>query len=503
MIRLLLVSISFILLTSLSQGQETKLTPHSLLQYAENPPMEVITRTPPPLPVPTEDFETRKGYKLITTMNEFRDAIRLSNQKIRMKPGIYRAKTMDAPLNLPFPEGIPGVGRNRKKGQQQHIFSVNGSNNYFDLRGVVFETPVSVVSKLTGKVHVADSWHVNGTKNTFIGGYFRNVIDMPYPTYNPTGNEFEITGDGNRFFDCTFVIQGSVPYGYTDYYGKGSGSYGRLDKHSFMSIDHANDTELIRCKVYQQSFGHCVHFHTVDGALIQDCFFTGTLRPTNDIFKEVRGRAVDHNFHMLYRKKQPIPKDHLIPLTEDGIRSYENVKNIKIINTTIERMRGAVQMLCTGDIILEKVTVLEPGDFSFDVSATEGHKIIMKDCRSDVAYNPVMNLTRGEIPKEGIYEITLLSPPADSAPTPRTSLGIICGIDCKFTFKEDLKRPLSEDVNYLICGGRKELVDSEIKNYTKAKLILEKNVKNCKITSIGPVEDNGQNNRIIKTRTTR
>ncbi|MGJ8677749.1 MAG: hypothetical protein ACSHX0_09550 [Akkermansiaceae bacterium] len=468
------------------------------LQYSENPPMQIITRDPPLPSKPTKEFEILKGYTLISTMKEFRAVIQKSNQKIRVKPGVYRAKTVDPPINLPLKAGTPGVGRNREKGQQQHIFAVNGSNNSFDLRGVVFETPVSLQSKLTRKVHVSDSWRVNGAQNTFVGGYFRNIIDMSYPTYNVTGNEFEVLGDGNRFVDCIFVIKGSVPYGYTDFYGKGSGSYGRLNKHSFMSIDHANDTQLIRCQVYQQSFGHCVHFHNVDGALIKDCFFTGTLRPTNDIFKEIRGRAVDHDFNMLFRKKQPIPRDHMIPLTEDGIRSYNDVKNITVINTTIERMRGAVQLLCTGDVTLENVTVLESGDFSYDVSASKGSKIIMKNCRSDVAYNPVFNLTRGEIPSNANYEITLLSPPEGAEPTARTNLGIICGEQCHFTLREDLQRPLAEKVNFLTCGGRNKLVHSQIDNYTKAKLVLEKNVMNCTIQSIGPVEDKGGNNKIIQ-----
>jgi len=233
----------------------------------------------------------------------------------------------------------------------------------------VFETPVSVQSKLTKRTHVSDNWHINGDDNVFVGGYFRNVIDLPYPNYRVSGNEFEVKGDRNRFYDCIFVIKGSIPYGYTDFYGKGSGNYGRLNKHSCMSIDQANGTELIRCKVFQQSFGHCLHFHNVDGILIQDCAFTGTLRPTDDIYKETVGRAVDNDFHMLYRKKQPIPRGQVIPLTEDGIRSYDNVRNVKIINTTVERMRGGIQLLCTGDVYLENVTVLESGDFSFDVSA--------------------------------------------------------------------------------------------------------------------------------------
>lgn len=490
-----------VLLTALPaplRGQDDTYDPG--LQHAQNPPMVVNARQPPPPPEPTEDFEIRDGYRLITTLDEFREVTKQSHGRIRMKPGIYRATKVDPPVTLPLGSPNPSGGRDDKSEYQEHIFAVNGSNNHFDLRGVVIETPVSVQSKLTRRVHVSDSWHINGSNNVFIGGYFRNVLDMPYPTYQVTGNEFEVHGDKNRFFDCTFVIKGSVPYGYTDFYGKGSGSYGRLNKHCFMAIIGAEGTQLIRCKVYQQSFGHCVHFHSVDGALIQDCFFTGALRPTDDIFKETVGRAVENDFHMLYRKKQPIPRGEVIPLTEDGIRSYENVKNIKVINTTIERMRGAIQLLCTGDVTLENVTVLESGDFSYDVSATSGSRIVMKNCRGDVAYNPLFNLTRGELPENAVYEITLLSPPEGSKPTPRSSLGKICGKNSKFVIREELTRPLPEQANYLICGGDKELVDSTVENHSSAKLILNKNVRNCIIRSKGPVEDGGSGNRVMTIR---
>lgn len=465
------------------------------LQHLENPPMVINARVPPPLPDPTDKFETRPGFRLIDTLDEFRESIKKSNQKIRMKPGIYRATKADPPMTLP-PKRSGSGSEKRKPDYQEHIFAVNGSNNSFDLRGVVIETPVSVQNKLSRKVHVSDSWHINGSNNLFVGGYFRNVIDMPFPTYQVTGNEFEVRGDDNRFYDCTFVIKGSFPYGYTDYYGKGSGSYGRLNKHCFMSIDHANGTKLIRCKVFQQSFGHCVHLHTVDGVLIQDCAFTGVLRPTDDIFKEVVGRAVENDFHMLYRKKQPIPRGEVIPLTEDGIRSYEDVKNVKVVNTTVERMRGAIQLLCTGDVTLENVTVLECGDFSYDVSATSGSRIEMKDCHGDVAYNPLFNLTRGELPKNAVYEVTILSPPEGSKPTPRSSLGKICGSKCTFILRDGTTRPLPDQSNHLICGGDKELVHSTIENHTTAKLILQKNVSNCTIRSLGPVEDNGSRNKV-------
>ena len=467
------------------------------LQHLENPPMLIEARTPPPLPKVTEEFEIKSGFRLIETLDDFRAAIKKDRQKIRLKPGVYRALKPDSPVEFPTKKRNLSEGK-KKSDYQEHLFAVNGSDNIFDLRGVVIETPVSAMSKLTGRTHVSDTWHINGDKNTFIGGYFRNVIDMPYPEYRVTGNEFEIRGDGNRFFDCIFVIKGSIPYGYTDFYGKGAGNYGRLNKHCFMSMDRANDTELIRCRVFQQSFGHCVHFHDVDGALIQDCAFTGVLRPTDDIYKEKVGRAVDHDFHMLYRKKQPIPRGQVIPLTEDGIRSYDNVRNIKIVDTTVERMRGGIQLLCTGDVVLENVTVLESGDFSFDVSATKGNRILMKNCKGDVAYNPLFNLTRGELPFKAGYEVTILSPPKGSSHTPRSSLGKISGDQCRFILRDGLTRALPEEANYLICGGDDPLRDSIIENDTTAKLILEKNVEGCTIRSRGPVEDRGKRNRITE-----
>jgi len=468
------------------------------LQLAENPPMRVISKTPPePAPI-TDEFEIRAGFSLVKTLDEFRAAIKNDNQKIRMQPGIYRAEKADPPMLAPIPRTEPDKDGNLPKNDQQHIFAVNGSSNYFDLRGVVFETPVSVQSKLSGRAHVSDTWHINGANNTFEGGYFRNVIDRPYPRYKVTECEFEVCNDNNTFLNCTFVITGSVPYGYTDYYGKGGPNFGRLNKHSFMSIYRANNTKLIGCRVYMQSFGHCVHFHKVDGVLIKDCFFSGTLRPTNDISRERVGRATEYDFNIMYRGKRPIPRDQMIPLTEDGVRSYGGDKNITVIDTTVERMRGCFQLLCDGDVTLENVTVLEAGDFSFDLSSGDKGKVVMKNCRGDVAYSPLFNLTRGAAPKDAFYEVTILSPAEGVQPTARTSLGTICGDHCTFIFHDGTTRPLPPEVDRVRCGGRKGLVNSTVTNYTTARLVLDERVRNCVIKSVGPVEDHGRENTIIR-----
>lgn len=458
------------------------------LQRADNPPMEAVHKfAPEPKPHP-EDFEVRPGFRVIDSLDAFRKAIKQNDQQIRMKPGIYRAEKVDPPI----PE------RN-----QQHIFAVNGSGNHFDLRGVVIETPVSVQSRLSRKAHVSDSWHINGNDNTFEGGYFRNVLDRPYLEYSVTENEFEVPGDANTFLDCTFVIKGSVPYGYSDFYGKGGSRWGRLNKHSFMAIS-GSGTELIGCEVYQQSYGHGVHFHGANGALIKDCYLTGTLRPTNDIYKEKVGRAKEHDFNIMYRGKRPIPHDQMIPLTEDGIRTYGGDKDIRVINTTVERFRCGAQIHAGGHVVLRNVTVREPGYFGFDVSTGDSGRVTMQNCRGDIAYSPLFNLTRGALPRGSTYEVTVLPPREGVEVTDGTNLGRptdfgrICGKHTTFIFHKGGDVPLPEKILRIRAGDGKPLVDSKVTNYTRAKIILSDKVRNCTIRSMGPVEDNGRNNTVVR-----
>jgi len=466
------------------------------LQLAANPPMQVICRQPPELPVPTAEFEVRPGFTVIDSLDAFRAAIKQDGGQVRLKPGVYRAESVDPPIHFPIRHAPANDDGTPRVNEQQHIFAVTGSNNHFDLRGCVIETPTSVQSTLSGKAHVADSWHINGDSNVIEGGWFVNVTDQSYPDYRVTECEFEVCGDHNTFVDCTFIIRGSVPYGYTDFYGKGGPNFGRLNKHSFMSLADANDTTLRGCRVYQQAFGHGLHLHNVDGVRVENCYFTGALRPTDDIFQEVEGRAVEYGFKIMYRGERPIPRGEYIPLVEDGIRAYDNVRNVTVVDTIVERYRGCFQLLCPGDVTLDNVTVLEAGDFSYDLSAGKLGKVVMRNCRADVAYNPVFNLTRGDVPYQATFELTILSPPEGAPITPRSGLGVIAGDGCTFTIHNGLTRPLPEPAAQLLCGGRKGLVNSTVINATPIKLVLDQGVKNCVIRSVGPVADQGSGNKV-------
>ncbi|MDP4878800.1 MAG: hypothetical protein NWR36_02850, partial [Opitutales bacterium] len=270
-----------------------------------------------------------------------------------------------------------------------------------------------------------------------------------------------------------------------------------LDKHSFMSLEDVNGTTLRGCSIYNHGFGHGIHFHKVDGVLIEDCFFTGALRPTDDIYNERVGVAKDHNYNIMYRGERPIPRGEVIPLTEDGIRTYNEVQNVVVRNTTVERHRGNSALYGVGDMTLENVRMIEAGSKSFDVTSGDKGKITVKNCYSDVAYNPVFG-TGPEPAVGGFFEVTILSPADGVEFTPNSGLGNIAGIDCTFILHDGTTKPLPERINVLTCGGKQPLTNSTLINFTPARIILENNATGCTIHSVGPVEDKGQNNTVIQ-----
>ncbi len=85
------------------------------LQLSENPPMQIISRKPPEPAAVTESFEVREGFVLLTTLDEFRTAIKKDGQKIRMKPGVYRAENIDPPMMAPILRVEPDEQGNLKK----------------------------------------------------------------------------------------------------------------------------------------------------------------------------------------------------------------------------------------------------------------------------------------------------------------------------------------------------------------------------------------------------
>ncbi|MFO7901666.1 MAG: hypothetical protein ACQESR_04190 [Planctomycetota bacterium] len=283
------------------------------------------------------DFDVRPGFAVIDSIGDLRGAMRRGDQKIRMKPGTYRVH-----------EAWPDDPRS--------VFICGGSKNTFDMRGVTIEVPTRIYRDMRGPVHSLGGYRIRGNHNTFEGATFENVGDHPPHRSLP---EFSVNGDDNHFVDCDFIIRGSAPHGYGDFYGKGGGAAVRLRKHSALRV--AGDRNLIEdCQFRIHTFGHGIFMQGAQETVIRNVLMRGDIRPTNEIYRETSGPAAKYDYQIMWpswKKGQMIPRDQMAHLTEDGIRAYtrgsrdgetRRTGKITVENCTVIQMRGGITLTAAG-----------------------------------------------------------------------------------------------------------------------------------------------------------
>ena len=188
--------------------------------------------------------------------------------------------------------------------------------------------PSSLKNKLSRKAHVSDTWRIAGENNTFEGGYFRTETDLPYTEYFSGGNLFEVVNDGNTFLDCIFTSRAASPTATPTISARAGAPSPSSIRSRSCRWRTPTTPPCAAARSTTTAFGHGIHFHKVDGVLIEDCLFTGALRETNDIYREKVGIMKEKGFKILFRGERPIPRNEVIPLTEDGIRTYNEVQNV-------------------------------------------------------------------------------------------------------------------------------------------------------------------------------
>lgn len=297
-----------------------------------------------------------------------------------------------------------------------------------------------------------------------------------------------------------------------------------------MFVGEVENFRLTNSEVYQQSFGHGVHFHGTNSGLIEGCSLYGTVRPTNDIIEpgeavpkgldeftesnvysppgryETHGPAAEHDYQIMYRRTRPIPPDEMIPLTEDAVRSYGGVQDITVRNTYIERYRHCLTLNGPGDYIYENVTVREAGNIAFQTaSASRKGNVIVRECAADLAYSPILDLTgRSAKPLGDFYEITVLDARDPRAEKTFTSteleapkcVGSIQGTETTFLFRNGRTREIPDKFNFITIRGE-GLDNCVLINYTSAEVRLNEKASDCLILSAGPVTGKNGKNRII------
>ena len=317
---------------------------------------------------PLPEGESRPVVR-VDSLIDFRDAIALSDRQIVLKPGRYTVS-------------------------DRRGFRFTGSNNDVDLTGVTIVVPLRVASGRT-------LFQLSGNRISLRGG----IIEDTYPNgmtevtdfgaYNRNRkfggmNEMSITGDDNRVVGMKMTVRGSFPYGYGNMYGIGAGAVVNLNKHCGIQI--TGDRAMIDgCELKMESFGHAIYVQGGDRTTVRNTIVEGTLRPSNDCYGEKHDRDLAKRFNYQLQwpdsvRGLPIPRDHMINCTEDGIRAYKGAGQMIVENCTVRKCRGGIKLYMAKGAKVSNCEVVD--------CVVQGYSLpsrgVIRNCRGNAAYGPLL-----------------------------------------------------------------------------------------------------------------
>ncbi len=314
-----------------------------------------------------------EGIITIGSIEELAQYAAKSGNNIKMTPGVYQMH-----------DYICGdVLASKKEAKDYTYITFSGSDNTFDLTGVVFEVRTEIKSLLTRPTDVREIV-VSGDRNHLMGYELIHIGDTP------GGISFTADGVGNTIENITFRLHGSYPYGYGDLFGKGRDrTISRLQKHCGFLV-RGDKTTVIGCNLYIRAFGH--GYFVQNGAsdvTFIDCYVEGEVRKTEDILAEQSGAARDVDFRTVsYNRsgENVVTPGYMKVLCEDGFRTYNaDNRNIRFINCTAKHTRGGFELRTKGGTYLENCTTIgcERAYWVSDNSVVRG-------CKGDANYGPLL-----------------------------------------------------------------------------------------------------------------
>lgn len=294
-----------------------------------------------------------------------------SGNVVTLTPGVYRV------ADLLTSDAIEA----RRRRKEFAVLNFSGSDNTFIMDGVTFEYDTAIRTALSPPLH-SNEFIVTGDRNTLRG---LTLICTGDGT-SPGGALVSIDGDNNTVEDATFHVRGSFPYGYGDLFGKGARPVISHLKHSGFLIT-GSDTRVIGCRLYMHSFGHGFFVQGGENHYFENCYVEGRMRRTDDMLAETAGPAFDKAFAMEVPNregKHRVLPDYAKSLSEDGFRTYGQVKNLTFINCTAKNMRGGFELRTREPVRLENCSAFG-NERGFWVSGA-----VMKNCRGDAEYGPLL-----------------------------------------------------------------------------------------------------------------
>lgn len=423
----------------------------------------------------------------VSTLSQLREAMQKSDQTIVMTPG--RRSLTD------LPDGSRSL-------------PLSGSNNTIDMSGVHVTVPVGT----TRRSYVA----ISGSNNVFRGGTFEDVYQSglkevtDFSAYNQDRSTLakglsgsavlSITGNDNIVADTKLTVRGSFPYGYGSIYGIGSDNVYGLDKRCGILVRGKRNT-VDGCDVQQRAFGHGIYMQNpADDTVIKNCLVEGAMRPSKDLYLETdpkdlparsnykipvkRRRGRNRNAKENENAGAPIPKDTMIPLSEDGIRVYTGGGSVTVENCTVKKMRGGIRLYLASRATVTHSTAIDCGNTNFNLPV--GGKVTHST--GNFAYAPISDFRLSKSRQD--IELTILPSPHAVGPH---NVADILGSKHHIVFHRS-EGPLDTNLRSIVI----EDDDSIIRNETEYPITLQSSASGNTVASFGPVTDLGTNNKISR-----
>ncbi len=409
------------------------------------------------------------SLRTISSLTELAQVATQSGQKVKLKPGHYRLVDF-IPLS---------TIQERKKQKAWHFINFSGSNNSFDLRGVILELDTALRQALRAPIHT-DEFVISGTNNSFQGLTITSVGEGKANG----GAVLGITGTGNMLRDCTVHVRGSAPYGYGDLFGKGG------LKHSGIHIT-GSGTHLIGCKVFSQAFGHAFYLQeNCNDVTFEKCHAEGVMRRTDEMLAETSGLAFDKQFMSVMQNRSGtsrIQPGYMKALSEDGFRTYHTHQNLRFIQCTVKNMRGGFEIRTKSAPRLENCTAIGC-ERAFWVSSGA----VITACRGDAQFGPLLYV-EGDKAK---VDVQLLPTEAEGINVHALAAIYGNGNEVRITGKRSQALPILIGFTPPAMGenataNSERLVrDLILRNETTLPVVIGSKAEKCQIHTTGPVKEN-------------
>jgi hypothetical protein len=449
-------------------------------------------------PDDAEEAGRRRPTVRVSSLDALRRAVAKSNQQIILEPGDYEVSDREG-------------------------FRLSGSNNDIDLTGAYIEIPLNIVSG-------SSLFRLTGDNITLRGGTFEDTYPdgmtevTDFGGYNQRRKlggmtDIAVSGDDNRIIGIKMTVRGSFPYGYGNMYGIGAGNVVGLKKHCGIRI--TGDRAIIDgCDIKMEAFGHVIYVQGGDRTTVRNTVIEGTLRPSNDCYNEIDAGDLAKRFNYQLQWPEsvrglPIPRDHMLNCTEDGIRAYKGAGDMIVENCVVKKCRGGIKLYMARSARVSNCRVLD--------CVVQGYSVpsrgVITNSSGNAAYGPLLYIhfdghsnqridlkvlpaphALGDHPLAAIkgrgHSITFTRA---ASPTPETLRPIIVGYPMRFDFLCVDYPDVPDGYEEHFAKYSPETYEASgitIDNGTAHPVVLGEQSQKNTVVSIGTVRDHGTNNTL-------